>query len=246
MVASRPATPPATNRPLVDHLVARDGVPAPVGLAYDYVLAGDGLWLAAANDALAVRVPVAPCMVRGLPPLGARCHLRHGPIPGRIWDACVGIATAVAEVGAEALLLVIADGEGRYALHIPPQAVSATRVRYTTLAVPHDTTVALHLHSHHGLPAYFSATDDRDEQGLALYGVLGRLGTERPEVALRAGAYGHWQSLRWAEVFGGDQKAFRDTYADPPNDLSGAESEDDSDALTVEGSFEGGDEPWAT
>ena len=35
--------------PLVDYLIARDGLPSRRGPAYDYVLAGDGLFLVAEN-----------------------------------------------------------------------------------------------------------------------------------------------------------------------------------------------------
>ncbi|HET8628383.1 MAG TPA: Mov34/MPN/PAD-1 family protein [Thermomicrobiales bacterium] len=208
---------------LVDYLVARDGVPSRRGLAYDYVLAGDGLWLAAENEALAVRAPVARCAVRGLPPLGGACVLKHGPIPTWIWCAGVGIAAAMAAAGVEVALLVAVDGAGRYALIIPEQAATPTRVRYRAPALPPDTTIALTLHSHHRLPAYFSATDDGDERGLGLYGVLGRLGTPRPEVALRAGAYGHWLPVRWEAVFAGGRDPFRDAPFDPPDPADGAD-----------------------
>src|SRR5919202_1774065 len=99
----------ARPRPLVDYLVARGGPPPPSGLAYDYLLGGDGLWLAAENRALRVRAPVARCAVRGLPPLGGVCELRHGPMPGWIWAACAEIARLWSAVRAEVLLLVTCD-----------------------------------------------------------------------------------------------------------------------------------------
>lgn len=199
MTASRPAA----ARPLVDHLVARDGPPSPRGLAYDYVLAGDGLWLAAENAALRVRAPVARCAVRGLPPLGGACELKHGHVPGWIWDGCAEIARLWSLARLEVLVLITCDAAGRYA-----------RVVYTRPDLPPGAVIALALHSHHTLPAYFSATDDGDEQGLAVYGVLGRLDTPRPEVALRAGAYGAWLPVPWEDIFAGDRGAFRDTQFD--------------------------------
>ena len=72
----------------------------------------------------------------------------------------------------------------------------------------------LEIHSHGPHPAVFSSTDNRDEQGLRLYGVVGRLGTERPEVALRVGAYGHFLPVAWETVFDGDSGAFRDAHFD--------------------------------
>ena len=66
---------------LVDYLVARDGPPAPSGLAYDYVVAADGLWVQAENGHLAARVPVAHCEVRGLAALHPVFTLKHGRVP---------------------------------------------------------------------------------------------------------------------------------------------------------------------
>jgi hypothetical protein len=66
------------SRPLVDHLVARGPIPRS-GLLYDYVMAGDGVFVVAESDHLAVRVPVAEGTIRGLPPIGASCLLKHGP-----------------------------------------------------------------------------------------------------------------------------------------------------------------------
>jgi PRTRC genetic system protein A len=56
-----------------------------------------------------------------------------------------------------------------------------------------DTTdITFDLHSHHTMPAYFSPTDDRDEQEARFYGVMGRLDLSNPQLALRLGFYGHW------------------------------------------------------
>lgn len=52
------------------------------------------------------------------------------------------------------------------------------------------------------MPAYFSQTDNADEQGARLYAVIGRLDSE-PEIRLRVGVYGYWQALPLTAVFTG-------------------------------------------
>jgi len=42
------------------------------------------------------------------------------------------------------------------------------------------------------MPAYFSPRDNRDEQGGRLYGVIGHIERENPELTLRLGMFGHW------------------------------------------------------
>ena len=80
----------------------------------------------------------------------------------------------------------------------------------------------LQIHSHGAYPAYFSATDDADEQGFGLYGVVGRLGSERPEVALRVGVYGYFLPVPLEAVFEGDRGRFRDVHFDPAAEVDGA------------------------
>jgi len=57
----------------------------------------------------------------------------------------------------------------------------------------------IEIHSHHSMPANFSSTDDQDETGFRLYGVIGRL-SDAPEIRLRVGVYGyHWEiPASWA------------------------------------------------
>jgi len=196
---------------LVEYLVARDGVPFRKGLAFDYLLAGDGIYLVADSDALDVRMPIAGCEVRGLPPVYPSCNLKHGRIPGWIWDAIVWAAHIGYMRGHEVLLTVRFDPSVGYRLTVPSQVVGPAHVVYRPTA---DAILEIHSHGPHA--AAFSPTDDADEQGLRLYGVVGRLGTERPEVALRVGAYGHFLAVPWETVFRGDRGPFRDAgFASP-------------------------------
>ena len=191
--------------PLVDYLIARDGLPSRRGLAYDYVLAGDGLFLVAENRFFAARVPVAAATVRGLPPIYSSFSLRTDRLPVDLWEQIVATSRAWGEAGHEVLLAVTHDAISGYRLVLPNQAVNSVAVIYQPVAG-----AVLEIHSHHRFPARFSPIDDADEQGLCLYGVLGRLDRDRPEVALRVGAYGHFLSVPWETVFSGDRGSFRD------------------------------------
>lgn len=190
---------------LVDYLVAQKEVPAPVGLAYDYLLGGDGLYVAAHNRYLEARVPVARARVRGLPPLGAAFALRTGRLCQGIWQRLVAEATVRACQDREVLLVVTYDEGVGYRLLQPRQIVGATRVLYRP---PENALLEVHSHPHG--PAVFSPVDDADERRLCLYGVLGRLSSGLPEVALRVGVYGYYLPLSWEAVFGGERGPFRD------------------------------------
>src|SRR3712207_6568645 len=134
--------------PLVEYLVARAGPPPRRGRAYDYVLAGDGLYVVADHDWLEARVPGAPCIVPGLPPLSPACILKPGRIPHSLWQEIVEIALAWATSENEVLVAVAYHPTRGYHLVVPPQVVSPGRIVYQPAS-----RVVLELHSHHGLPA---------------------------------------------------------------------------------------------
>jgi PRTRC genetic system protein A len=199
---------------LVEYLVARNGPPPRRGLAYDYVVAGDGLYVVADNRYLAARVPVARATVRGLSPLYPSLTLRAGRLPQGLWDRIVAVACARPE--REVLLAVILGPTG-YQLLRPAQLAGPASVVYRP---PRE--AFLQLHSHGAYPARFSRTDDADEQGFALYGVIGGLGSGQPEVALRVGVYGYFLPVPWEAVFAGDRGSFRDVGFDWPDEKEGA------------------------
>ena len=226
-----PDAPPADWRvavpPAYGYLVARDGPPAPRGLVADIVLDGAGLYLAAAAAGLDLRVRLARAEIPGLPVVPTGVSLARGPIDGSLWLALAERATAA--VPDEVLLAVVArpaqEGEllvassGPYTLVEPlldetgagdwqPQQVSAGSVRATP--VPD---ALVEVHSHGRLRAYFSSTDDRDERARRVYGVVGRLHTSAPEVALRVatGCRPHAvEGVRFADIFEGGPAPFRD------------------------------------
>src|SRR5690606_28766190 len=81
----------------------------------------------------------------------------------------------------------------------PPQRATAASV---VGAEGNTARVILDLHSHGSMPALWSTTDDRDEQGFRVYGVMGRLDTV-PEIRLRLGVYGYWFPLAVSLLFDG-------------------------------------------
>lgn len=162
------------------------------GLFYNYVLAGNGVFLEAENAHIRARVWVAPAEVRGLPPLEEMVELCHGRIPRRLYD--LALITFAGAPDREYYVAVTWEGE--YRLRVPIQERSSAEVRYEVLP---DT--VLDIHSHGGMGAGFSGQDDRDEQGLRLYAVVGRMDMMLPESEFRAGAYGYFAPLEMEDIF---------------------------------------------
>ena len=183
---------------LVNHPGGLAGVQ---GVGYDYVLGAGGVHVQSRSAHLTARVLVAPGPVRGLAPVAEKVHLAHGPIPAGLFE--LGLRWFQDAPETERFFAIRWDGDA-YRLVVPPQAGSATRLAYRPPAG-----VVAEFHSHGSSPAFFSAVDDRDEQGFRVYGVVGRLDSPLPELRLRVGVYGHFAPLDWPQVFYGPQPGIR-------------------------------------
>ena len=193
---------------LVNHPAGLAGVQ---GIGYDYVLGSGGVYVQSQGAQLTARVPVAPGEVRGLAPVAEKLQLTHGPIPAHLFEA--GLRWFQDAPDTERLFAVRWDGRA-YRLVVPPQAGTASSLAYLPPAG-----VVAEFHSHGSSHAFFSATDDRDEQGFRIYGVAGRLDAPRPELRLRVGIYGHFAPLDWPQVFGGPEPGVRLLGEDPESTL---------------------------
>ena len=157
--------PAATDRPapvgyLVNHL---GGLTGAHGIGYDYVLGSGGVYVQSESANLTARIPVASCTVRGIAPVAEKVALAHGPIPSRLFE--VGLRWFQDDPDTERFFAVRWDGRA-YRPVVPPQAGTATSLEY----VPPAGVVA-EFHSHGRSRAFFSKTDDRDEQGFRMCAV---------------------------------------------------------------------------
>ena len=196
---------------LVNH---REGLTGAHGIGFDYVLGAGGLYVQSESAHLTARIPVAPCEVRGLASVTEKVELAHGPIPARLFE--VGLRWFQDDPTTERFFAVRWDGRS-YRLVVPEQEGTATRLKYT----PPPGVVA-EFHSHGSSRAFFSKTDDGDEQGFRIYGVVGHLDDPEPELGLRVGVYGHFAPVEWPQVFDGPQPGGRlvDEEADATDEIA--------------------------
>ena len=208
-MATASGGPAAADRPapvgyLVNH---HDGLTGSNGIGFDYVLGAGGLYVQSESAHLTARVLVAASKVRGLAPVAEKVALNHGPIPAGLFE--LGLRWFRDDPDTERFFAVRWDGRS-YRLVVPPQLGTATSLAY----VPPAGVVA-EFHSHGGSRAFFSKTDDRDEQGFRIYGVAGRLDNDRPELSLRVGVYGHFAPVEWPQVFDGPHPGLRLVAEEP-------------------------------
>ena len=128
-------------------------------------------------DGAGARRSLRPCA--GLASVTEKVELAHGPIPARLFE--VGLRWFRDDPTTERFFAVRWDGRS-YRLVVPEQEGTATRLKYTPPAG-----VVAEFHSHGSSRAFFSKTDDGDEQGFRVYGVVGRL-DDRPSPSSASGS----------------------------------------------------------
>ena len=169
------------------------GLSGAPGTFYDYILASNGLFIKAEGPLLKATINIAPVEIRGLAPLEQKIELVHGKVSG--WISQTALSIMRFHLEREVYLAVIWE-DGKYRLIKPPQEGEAGHVNYHT--VPNT---LVHLHSHPLMDAYFSGIDNKDEQGLGIYIVVGKLHEGVPEAMVRAGVYGYFELMDWGDVF---------------------------------------------
>ncbi|MYL35447.1 hypothetical protein GLW08_20300 [Pontibacillus yanchengensis] len=102
--------------------------------------------------------------------------------------------------------------EHYYKAICPPQKVSKVHVDAEPMTGDGELVEVLQIHSHNTMDAYFSSTDNADEQRFLLYGVVGRLNETNPSILLRVGLNGYFYTLPIERVFTNFNKSKDNAY----------------------------------
>lgn len=170
-----------------------DGLRGERGIYYDYVFAGNGVFIEAEGPMLAARIPIEKCEIRGLAPLDARVVLRYGKIPAFLIEHILENFTYFHD---KELYSAIIRENDEYAVYVPHQDRFEASVSYETTSSP----VLLDIHSHGVMEPWFSEIDNKDDVGLRIYGVIGKCHERIPEILLRVGVYGYYMPITWEAV----------------------------------------------
>ena len=196
------------------HLYDGRCLPPYDALAYQYIVAGNGVFIRAETRFFNVLMPISICAVRGLMPLQGQFRLEVPRIPERL------LATVLADArrawrpdnGLNEVLYHFYHLGQSVQVKKPPQRSTAVSVVTTG---GDDSAILCDLHSHGNMRAFWSSTDDADEQSARIFIVIGKLDTE-PEIRMRVGVYGYWRPLPITAVFTGTG-GFLDLHAKEKN-----------------------------
>jgi PRTRC genetic system protein A len=183
----------------VNHQVCHGALPPIGAFLYEYVLASNGVFVRAQRPEFEAQPLIGHVYnpVRGLPELNPAVSMRTELVPaGLVAAMCLRAYKAAPRE----ILFYLAQRDG-WKLRIPLQHQSAGSViAVNPFSGGVDT--AIEVHSHHSMRAFFSSTDNKEEQvGFRIYAVLGRIDSEQPEIRVRVGIYGHFQEIPANWVF---------------------------------------------
>ncbi len=184
------------------HILRSDELPAYDAIGYQYIMAGNGLFVRTETRFFTAIVPVKWAIVRGLPLLKGRFQLRVPKLPESLLTAVFKDARLARRPDGglnEVLYQFHHDGQ-TVQLKKPPQEATAVSVTSSNSGDA-DENIICDLHSHGNMDAFWSETDDMDERNGRLYAVVGKLDSNKPEMRLRVGVYGYWMSLPITALF---------------------------------------------
>ena len=163
-------------------------------VGYEYIVAGNGVFIRAENQFFRVCFQIAECDIRNLLNCEEYFAMKNGKMPLEI---CEAIKNEIENSDTEKeKFLQVLYTNGEYTIFIPEQKGTGTAVKYES----QEQNVILEVHTHPEMSAFFSDIDDRDEKGFRLYGVFSVIDGKVDEFILRISVYGYYKMLPYYEI----------------------------------------------
>ncbi len=190
---------------LVRYHIARPGIPlAPIeaGL-YEYILAGNGIFIRAERKEFRAQFCIQPFEVRGLLDLEPFVEMKTPHVSSDLVSEMLRRARTARDAEEKPCEIVfhLEYASEQWQCHVPEQTQSPMSAKPKDDAP--DSTYAracIEVHSHVDMHASFSQTDDDDEQGCRVYAVIGCISTS-PVIRVRVGLYGYRHDIPASWVF---------------------------------------------
>jgi hypothetical protein len=172
---------------------------------YEYVLAGNGLFLHAEREAVRALIPVAWAEVRGLPPLEPHVEFLLPRVPAHItYQLLLGaLAESLPKPREVMYHLVRYSASGEWGLVKPAQVQSFGSVKPVgPFAGTSYEQYLVEVHSHHGMKCHnFSEMDDASEAAtFRFFGLLVDI-FQSPRLRLRLSVFGYRYEVPASLVF---------------------------------------------
>ena len=185
---------PLVPRKFIDHKVASTEVDDVTAILYEYLIAGDGLFMRASRSEFTASLPLCKRPIRGLPEGNAGITWHRPRICRYLWQEIwqhARIISTSSEFKEDVYIIYWHKSEAAWRW----KAVSRERSWAATIA---DDTIAeygeacIELHTHPPGAIHFSRADDLDESGkFRIFAIMVDI-HDNPQIRFRCGIYDHF------------------------------------------------------
>ncbi|MEW5721222.1 MAG: hypothetical protein AB1817_21530, partial [Chloroflexota bacterium] len=181
---------------LVQYHIARPGMPLPPIQAalYEYILAGNGIFIRGTRREFQAQFCIVPCEIRGLADFESLLRLNAPRVSREIVTEMLRRARAARDADGRPCEIVFhleLDEARVWHCLVPSQAQGPARAKPADDSPSSSYARAcIEVHSHVDMHARFSSLDNQDEVGFRVYAILGCIST-RAVMRVRVGMYGY-------------------------------------------------------
>jgi hypothetical protein len=171
---------------------------------YEYVMAGNGIFIRGARREFQAQFCIVPCAIRGLEDLKPALNINAPLVPREIAEGMLRRARTARDAKGQPCEIVFHlefSEAGVWQCHVPTQIQAPTRARPSDDSPTSSYARAcIEVHSHVDMHASFSSLDDQDEVGFRVYAVLGCISTT-PVIRVRVGMFGYRHDIPASWIF---------------------------------------------
>lgn len=187
----------------VEHKIASSDTESITAIKFEYLLAGNGLFIRAKRREFSVSLPLCLKSVKGLPETGSGIVWHKPKIPACIWREIWATARRASDYIAfreDVFVVYWSETESEWKWRkISRERSWAATIADDTLEEYKDACIELHTHPPGAM--YFSRADDEDETGkFRLFGILTDVHTIGPKIRFRCGVYEYFVQIPAGDV----------------------------------------------
>jgi len=182
----------------VEHKIASHETEAITAVMFEYLMAGNGVFIRAKRREFSVCLPVCHERIKGLPAVQSGIVWHKPRIPGYIWQQILENARQGSDPGyfrEDVYVVFWHESQGTWSWkNIGKERGWARALADDSLSEYGEACIELHTHPEGVI--HFSKSDDRDEEGkFRIFGILVDVHTSNPKIRFRCGVYDYFAQI---------------------------------------------------
>lgn len=193
----------ASRQKFVGHKIAASEKEKSSAVMYEYLMAGNGLFISASRQEFSVCLPLFRGKIKGLPNAQTGVFWNKPKIPGSIWQEILTnarYARDFTEFKEDVFVIYWGQENCEWCW----KKISRERRWASTIAddsLPEYADACIELHTHPDGAIHFSSADDADEIGkFRIFAILTNTYKQNPSIRFRCGVYEHFFQIKANQV----------------------------------------------